>query len=112
MSEQKEIGVFKMIPGEKEVIMRWGSVMAIFLIVAVVCISFIFAPVTHHMKTMEVETITQFSGTSLEGLLDRAELWKTYPNYIAGLGIAAGLSFAGAVWVAALMYGMVNKEET
>ena len=75
----------------KALLKTWFPTMALFIIIALVCITYIFAPVQEEFD----EVVTSRAATSLEGLALRGESWKRYPHYNIGLGIAAVLSFAG-----------------
>ena len=77
----------------------WLFVFILFLVIALVCLGFIFAPVKQGIG----DIVTTRSAVSIQGIQLMAESWKRYPQYTIGLGVAAGLSFAGACYSVYLM---------
>lgn len=94
-----------------KVFKRIAPIMILFFIIAIVCVYFIFSPVKHITKSPTGDDVIGYPAISMQGLLDRAESWKEYPNYTIGLGIAAGLSFTGAIWSIAIIYRGAEDEE-
>lgn len=100
----------------KRTLQRWAPVLVLFLAIACTCLGFIFAPIEETIVIEDYtggqQVLTHASpAISMGGLLGRVESWKKYPEYNIGLGIAAGLSFVGALWVIARMYEEAKEEE-
>lgn len=89
------------------IIFSWVVVLVTFLIIAVLCIGFIFAPVKEYYKDRVTQETTVYSWyvAGDNGGLEIATSWKEYPHYTAGLGIAAIVSFSGA----AFSFYMIEK---
>ena len=101
-------------PTEFKLLRTWLPAGVIFLTIAVVCISFIFAPVkvSFLVEYPDGETVEQeysFKGTGLRSSILRAESWKRYPDYTIGLGVATAISFGGFIFCVA-MIGRELKE--
>lgn len=77
----------------------WVPAAALFFFIAVVCISAIFSQIKEY-KLFEdgSKIITTQSPLSYIGGSQIAASWTERPNYVIGLGIAAFLSFLGAIY--------------
>jgi hypothetical protein len=74
----------------------WGVAALLFILIALVAIFFIFSPPVLQVERNDV-VVQSDSGSNLDlrqlGMTARA--WMKYPEYTVGLGISAGLGFAG-----------------
>lgn len=69
------------------------------LIIVIICIGFIFAPVITVTEYEDGTVIEQRnSALGILGSSLMAESWHRYPEYTIGLGVVAGMSFAGAIF--------------
>ena len=89
---------------------NWGVIMIIFVLIAMLSISFIFSPAVDHYKIGEVEWSTAPPALTLDGLNLRVVTWKTYPKYNIALGIIGTLSLLGAGNVCRTMYTLKDSE--
>ena len=84
----------------KKLLSSWGVMIVLCLITGFTCIGFIFAPVSIFASDKNHQIIQQiaYPALSQQGAELLGESWKRFPNYTIGLGIAAGLSLAGAIY--------------
>lgn len=92
------------------ILSTWGIAFIAFLVIAIVCIGFIFAPVKDHIITAGEETVITWETFGLEGGGVIARCWREYPNYIIGLSTAAVLSLSGAVF-SVMMIERLRRED-
>ncbi len=88
---------------DKAIIKSWGTVLALFLLIAIVAIGLIMQPVK--IQIMDLEIMAP-SAITAQGLALRAEAWKVYPEYNLGLGCIAVISFISTLFVAKTMYSI------
>ncbi|MDD5511578.1 MAG: hypothetical protein PHI12_12320 [Dehalococcoidales bacterium] len=83
----------------KEILKKWLPPTIVFLIIACVCVQFIFAPVEIHNKYKDGTEERIGSGfLYLQGAKLIVESWKEFPRYTIGLGISAYFAFCGAAF--------------
>lgn len=95
---------------EKQIMIYLAICSVIFLLIAVICIAFIFAPVKEYVEDNSGEiTVISWGSLDINGAGIIARTWQEKPNYIIGLGVAAFLSFSGAI-VSIYMIDKFKKE--
>ncbi|OGO00992.1 MAG: hypothetical protein A2Y58_03205 [Chloroflexi bacterium RBG_13_51_52] len=77
----------------------WGVAGAIFIVIAITSIGFIFTPVEQAIEFFDGTVMTEeYQPTGILGGILLAHAWEIYPNYVIGLGIVAFTAFGGAVF--------------
>lgn len=89
---------------------RWGFMVVLLIMIALLCIGLIFQPVTTHTERFGEEQITAQSAMTIQGLGLRAQAWIEYPVYNFGLGFIALISFGGAIFSCNAMYSLKESE--